>query len=86
MLELNPGLQAKTLFSDLQRRFPGRFPDIQLRTLQVPQKIKAWEEPPRVHPKRFSSIRSTGLASWPPRTSRTWTICGLRSPASRLIT
>ena len=27
LLELNPGLQAKTLFEDLQRRFPGRFPD-----------------------------------------------------------
>jgi len=40
LLELNPGLQAKTLFSDLQRRFPGRFPDIQLRTLH--RKIKAW--------------------------------------------
>src|SRR4051812_4733733 len=26
-LRLNPGLQAKTLFGDLQRRFPGRFPD-----------------------------------------------------------
>ena len=38
--EFNPGLQAKTLFEDLQRRFPGRFPDIQLRTLQ--RKIKAW--------------------------------------------
>src|SRR5580693_915754 len=48
MLELNPGLQAKTLFSDLQRRFPGQFPDIQLRTLQ--RKIKAWratEGPPK---------------------------------------
>jgi hypothetical protein len=48
MLELNPGLQAKTLFCDLQRRFPGRFPDIQLRTLQ--RKIKAWkatEGPPK---------------------------------------
>jgi hypothetical protein len=48
MLELNPGLQAKTLFADLQRRFPGRFPDIQLRTLQ--RKIKAWratEGPPK---------------------------------------
>jgi hypothetical protein len=48
MLELNPGLQAKTLFCDLQRRFPGRFPDIQLRALQ--RKIKAWratEGPPK---------------------------------------
>jgi hypothetical protein len=47
-LELNPGLQAKTLFFDLQRRFPGRFPDIQLRTLQ--RKIKVWratEGPPK---------------------------------------
>jgi hypothetical protein len=39
-LVLNPGLQAKTLFEDLQRRSPGRFPDGQLRTLQ--RKIKAW--------------------------------------------
>jgi hypothetical protein len=39
-LERAPGLQAKTLFEDLQRRFPGRFPDGQLRTLQ--RKIKAW--------------------------------------------
>jgi hypothetical protein len=47
-LVLNPGLQAKTLFEDLQRRFPGRFPDSQLRTLQ--RKIKAWkaiEGPPK---------------------------------------
>jgi hypothetical protein len=40
LLELNPGLEAKTLFEDLQRRFPGRFPNSQLRTLQ--RKIKAW--------------------------------------------
>ena len=40
LLELNPGLHAKTLFEDLQRRFPGRFQDSQLRTLQ--RKIKAW--------------------------------------------
>ena len=47
-LELNPGLQAKTLFADLQRRFPSRFPDSQLRTLQ--RKVKAWratEGPPK---------------------------------------
>ena len=47
-LQLNPGLQAKTLFEDLQRRFPGQFQDGQLRTLQ--RKIKAWkavEGPPR---------------------------------------
>jgi hypothetical protein len=39
-LQLHPRLQAKTLFGDLQRRFPGRYPDGQLRTLQ--RKIKAW--------------------------------------------
>jgi hypothetical protein len=47
-LELNPGLEAKTLFEDLQRRFPGRFMDGQLRTLQ--RKVKRWrvlEGPPR---------------------------------------
>jgi hypothetical protein len=47
-LRLNPGLQAKTLFLDLQRRYPGRFPDVQLRTLQ--RRIKLWralEGPPK---------------------------------------
>ena len=47
-LELNGGLEAKTLFEDLQRRYPGRFADGQLRTLQ--RRVKAWralEGPPR---------------------------------------
>ena len=47
-LRLNPGLQAKTLFLDLQNRFPGRFPDVQLRCLQ--RRIKRWralEGPPK---------------------------------------
>ena len=39
-LEVNPGLEAKTLFEDLQRRYAGRFQDGQLRTLQ--RKIKRW--------------------------------------------
>ncbi len=39
-LELIPGLEAKTLFEDLQRRYPGRFADGQLRTLQ--RRIKTW--------------------------------------------
>jgi hypothetical protein len=39
-LELAPGLEAKTLFEDLQRRFPGRFQDGQLRTLQ--RRVKQW--------------------------------------------
>jgi hypothetical protein len=47
-LSLNPGLEAKTLFEDLQRRNPGKFADGQLRTLQ--RKVKAWralEGPPK---------------------------------------
>jgi hypothetical protein len=40
-IQVNPGLQAKTLFEDLQRRFPGDFQDGQLRTLQ--RKIKHWK-------------------------------------------
>lgn len=40
LLRLNPGLEAKTLFDDLQRRFPGRFADGQLRTLQ--RHVKQW--------------------------------------------
>lgn len=47
-LKLNSGLEAKTLFDDLQRRYPGRFQDGQLRTLQ--RKIKRWratEGPPK---------------------------------------
>jgi hypothetical protein len=39
-LALNPGLEAKALFQDLQRRFPDRFKDGQLRALQ--RRIKAW--------------------------------------------
>ncbi len=39
-LALNPGLEAKTLFQDLQRQHPGRFPDGQLRTLQ--RRVKQW--------------------------------------------
>jgi hypothetical protein len=39
-LQLNPRLQAKTLFADLQRRFPDRFADGQLRTLQ--RRVKRW--------------------------------------------
>ena len=36
----HPGLEAKTLFADLQRRCPGCFQDGQLRTLQ--RRIKVW--------------------------------------------
>ncbi len=40
MLAVNPGLQAKTIFGHLQRRYPGRFADGQLRTLQ--RRVKEW--------------------------------------------
>lgn len=39
-LVTHPGLEAKTLFEYLQRRYPGRFSDGQLRTLQ--RRIKVW--------------------------------------------
>jgi hypothetical protein len=47
-LEINPGLEAKTLFQDLQRHYPGRYADGQLRTLQ--RRVKIWralEGPPK---------------------------------------
>jgi hypothetical protein len=40
LLKSNPGFEAKTIFADLQRRYPGRFQDGQLRTLQ--RKMKRW--------------------------------------------
>jgi len=40
MLEINPGLESKTLFEDLQRKNPGKFADGQLRTLQ--RRVKHW--------------------------------------------
>jgi hypothetical protein len=40
MLEINAGLEAKTIFESLQREQPGKFLDSQLRTLQ--RRIKVW--------------------------------------------
>ena len=40
LVEVSPGLQAKTLFAWLQRKYPGRFPDGQLRTLQ--RRLRQW--------------------------------------------
>lgn len=48
-LEARPKFEAKTLFEDLQVRYPGKFPEGQLRTLQ--RRIKVWrakEGPPKV--------------------------------------
>ncbi len=40
-LEANPGLEGTTIFSYLQREYPGKYTDGQLRTLQ--RKIKVWK-------------------------------------------
>ena len=40
LLEVNAGLEAKTMFEYLQRRYPGRFGDGQVRTLQ--RRVKSW--------------------------------------------
>jgi hypothetical protein len=40
LLEVNPGLEAKTIFEYLQRRDTGRFGEGQLRTLQ--RRVKVW--------------------------------------------
>ncbi len=60
MLEINPGLEAKTIFEDLQRRNPGLFADGQLRTLQ--RRIKIWRAsggPPKEV--FFTQIHKPGL-------------------------
>ncbi len=40
-LEMNPGLDANALFSFLQRNYPGRYQDGQLRTFQ--RRVKNWK-------------------------------------------
>jgi len=47
-LGINPGLEAKTIFDHIQRKYPGKYKDGQLRTLQ--RRIKVWralEGPPK---------------------------------------
>ncbi len=39
-LATSPERTAKSLFMDLQRRYPGQFPDVQLRTL--PRRVQVW--------------------------------------------
>ena len=74
LLQINPGLEAKTLFDELQRRYRGRFADGQLRTLQ--RHVKRWralEGPPKEvffdqehHPGKlcqsdFTSMKDLGI-------------------------
>ena len=40
MLEVNPGLEGKTIFNHFERTYPGKYQNGQLRTLQ--RKIKHW--------------------------------------------
>lgn len=40
LLDVNPGLEAKTIFEHLQRKYPGRFQDGQIRTFQ--RRVKFW--------------------------------------------
>ena len=56
LLEVNAGLEAKTMFEYLQRRYPGRFEDGQLRTLQ--RRVKVGGRP-RDRPRRCSSRSNT---------------------------
>jgi len=39
-LETNSGLEAKTMFEALQRKYPGKYQDGQLRTFQ--RRVKQW--------------------------------------------
>ena len=39
-LAAHPARTAKSIFGELQRRYPGQFPDVQLRTLQ--RRVQAW--------------------------------------------
>lgn len=74
LLEANTGLQAKTLFEWLQRRYPGRFQEGQLRTLQ--RRVRQWEatagppkevffaqthHPGRLGPSDFTHMTSLGV-------------------------
>lgn len=73
-LAINPGLQAKALFEWLQRQYPGRFQDGQLRTFQ--RGVKGWRategpakevffrqehEPGRVCASDFTHMTSLGV-------------------------
>ena len=71
MLELNDGLEAKTLFEHLQREQPGRFADGQLRTLQ--RRVKVWRalEGPAKQT-YFAQSHEPGQLCQIPRASSMW--------------
>jgi len=68
-LSVNPGLEAKTVFSHLQREYPGRFDDGQLRTFQ--RRVKIWRAS-EVHTGRCFSRRFILPAFWVNPISPIW--------------
>jgi hypothetical protein len=59
-LSVNPGLEAKTVFSHLQREYPGRFDDGQLRTFQ--RRVKIWRASEGPHREVFfPQVHSPGI-------------------------
>jgi len=61
-LDLEPGLEAITLFRDLQLKYPGKYQDGQLRTLQ--RKIKRWRATEGPHKEvMFPQIHHPGRLS-----------------------
>jgi hypothetical protein len=70
-LELNPGLEATTLFTHFQRQYPGKYSDGQLRSFQ--RKVKNWRAlegpgkevyfPQEHHPGELSASDFTHMGS-----------------------
>lgn len=70
-LELNPGLEAMTLFSHFQEQYPGKYKDGQLRSFQ--RKVKTWRAlegpgkevyfPQEHHPGELSASDFTHMGS-----------------------
>ena len=74
-LRRTPGLKAKTVFEYLQRQYPGRFPDGQLRTLQRRVKSVACDGGTGSKEVFFAQQHPPGRLER--RTSRTWSELGV---------
>jgi hypothetical protein len=61
LLEVNPGLEGKTIVEYLQRRYTGRFAEGQLRTLQ--RRVKVWRATEGPVKEVFSAQRHPGRLS-----------------------
>jgi len=67
-IQTNPGLEAKTIFAALQRKYPSQFADGQLRTLQ--RQIKHWratEGPGQevYFAQQHQRLQKTASSRWP---------------------